>query len=134
MHARQRFAEIDSYQVIKVCVAAFAVWLRLARGRQLTTLGHQLLTYVQKRADRCCKPTEVADRGGGSARSDHANGHHPFGRRYFPEDDQAWFAIDWMGTEHALNVLAYQRHSLHEMTVTAVTAADCVAVPWSCTK
>src|SRR5262249_3686590 len=32
-----------------------------------------------------------------------------------PEDDRTWFATDWMDTEYAQNVLAYQRHSLPAM-------------------
>ena len=36
----------------------------------------------------------------------------PAGRRGNPDDDQAWFATDWMDTERAQNILAYQRHSL----------------------
>ena len=36
----------------------------------------------------------------------------PAGRPGDPEDDQAWFATDWMDTEHAQDVLGYQRHSL----------------------
>jgi nucleoside-diphosphate-sugar epimerase len=36
----------------------------------------------------------------------------PAGRPGNPHDDQAWFATDWMDTECAQNVLAYQRHSL----------------------
>jgi nucleoside-diphosphate-sugar epimerase len=39
----------------------------------------------------------------------------PAGRPGNPDDDQAWFATDWMDTEHAQNILAYQRHSLPEM-------------------
>jgi nucleoside-diphosphate-sugar epimerase len=39
----------------------------------------------------------------------------PAGRRGNPDDDQAWFATDWMDTEHAQNILAYQRHSLPAM-------------------
>jgi nucleoside-diphosphate-sugar epimerase len=39
----------------------------------------------------------------------------PAGRRGNPDDDQAWFATDWMDTERAQNVLAYQRHSLPVM-------------------
>jgi nucleoside-diphosphate-sugar epimerase len=39
----------------------------------------------------------------------------PAGRPGEPDDDQAWFATDWMDTEHAQNVLAYQRHSLPAM-------------------
>jgi nucleoside-diphosphate-sugar epimerase len=39
----------------------------------------------------------------------------PAGRHGDPQDDQAWFATDWMDTEHAQNVLAYQRHSLPAM-------------------
>jgi nucleoside-diphosphate-sugar epimerase len=39
----------------------------------------------------------------------------PAGRRGKPNDDQAWFATDWMDTEHAQNILAYQRHSLPAM-------------------
>jgi nucleoside-diphosphate-sugar epimerase len=39
----------------------------------------------------------------------------PTGRPGNPDDDQAWFATDWMDTEHAQKVLAYQRHSLPEM-------------------
>jgi len=39
----------------------------------------------------------------------------PAGRPGNPDDDQAWFATDWMDTEHAQNVLAYQRHSLPVM-------------------
>ena len=33
----------------------------------------------------------------------------PAGRPGNPDDDQAWFATDWMDTERAQNVLAYQR-------------------------
>jgi len=36
----------------------------------------------------------------------------PAGRRGDPEDDEAWFATDWMDTERAQNVLGYQHHSL----------------------
>ncbi len=36
----------------------------------------------------------------------------PTGRPGNPDDDEAWFATDWMDTEQAQNVLAYQRHSL----------------------
>jgi nucleoside-diphosphate-sugar epimerase len=39
----------------------------------------------------------------------------PAGRPGNPNDDQAWFATDWMDTERAQNVLAYQRHSLPSM-------------------
>jgi nucleoside-diphosphate-sugar epimerase len=39
----------------------------------------------------------------------------PAGRPGNPDDDQAWFATDWMDTEHAQNVLAYQSHSLPAM-------------------
>jgi hypothetical protein len=39
----------------------------------------------------------------------------PMGRPGDPHDDNAWFATDWMDTEHAQNILAYQRHSLPEM-------------------
>ena len=39
----------------------------------------------------------------------------PAGRPGNPDDDEAWFATDWMDTEHAQNVLAYQRHSLPAM-------------------
>jgi nucleoside-diphosphate-sugar epimerase len=39
----------------------------------------------------------------------------PAGRRGNPDDDQAWFATDWMDTEHGQNILAYQRHSLPAM-------------------
>jgi nucleoside-diphosphate-sugar epimerase len=39
----------------------------------------------------------------------------PAARRGDPEDDQAWFATDWMDTERAQKVLAYQRHSLPAM-------------------
>src|SRR5262249_36115145 len=39
----------------------------------------------------------------------------PAGRCGNPEDDQAWFATDWMDTERAQNVLSYQRHSLPAM-------------------
>jgi nucleoside-diphosphate-sugar epimerase len=39
----------------------------------------------------------------------------PIGRPGDPRDDNAWFATDWMDTEHAQNILAYQRHSLPEM-------------------
>ena len=39
----------------------------------------------------------------------------PVGRRGNPADDQAWFATDWMDTEHAQNILAYQRYSLPAM-------------------
>jgi nucleoside-diphosphate-sugar epimerase len=39
----------------------------------------------------------------------------PAGRRGNPGDDQAWFATDWMDTEHAQKVLAYQHHSLPAM-------------------
>jgi nucleoside-diphosphate-sugar epimerase len=37
----------------------------------------------------------------------------PAGRPGNPDDDQAWFATDWMDT--AQNILAYQRHSLPAM-------------------
>ncbi|HWT48108.1 MAG TPA: SDR family oxidoreductase, partial [Mycobacterium sp.] len=40
------------------------------------------------------------------------NGGLPAGRRGNPDDDQAWFATDWMDTAHAQSVLAYQHHSL----------------------
>jgi nucleoside-diphosphate-sugar epimerase len=36
----------------------------------------------------------------------------PAGRPGNPDYDQAWFATDWMDTEHAQKVLAYQHHSL----------------------
>jgi nucleoside-diphosphate-sugar epimerase len=39
----------------------------------------------------------------------------PAGRRGNPDDDQTWFATDWMDTEHSQNVLAYQHHSLPAM-------------------
>ena len=39
----------------------------------------------------------------------------PAGRPGDPDDDRAWFATDWMDTERAQNVLAYQRHSLPAM-------------------
>ncbi|OMC15367.1 NAD(P)-dependent oxidoreductase [Mycobacterium sp. SP-6446] len=39
----------------------------------------------------------------------------PAGRPGNPDDDRAWFATDWMDTEHAQNVLGYQRHSLPAM-------------------
>lgn len=39
----------------------------------------------------------------------------PAGRPGNPDDDRAWFATDWMDTERAQNVLAYQRHSLPAM-------------------
>lgn len=39
----------------------------------------------------------------------------PAGRPGNPDDDRAWFATDWMDTEHAQNVLDYQHHSLPAM-------------------
>ncbi len=36
----------------------------------------------------------------------------PAGRPGNPDDDQAWFATDWMDTEYAQDILAYQHHSL----------------------
>src|ERR1700757_1161162 len=39
----------------------------------------------------------------------------PAGRPGNLDDDRAWFATDWMDTERAQNVLAYQRHSLPAM-------------------
>jgi nucleoside-diphosphate-sugar epimerase len=39
----------------------------------------------------------------------------PAGRPGNPDDGRAWFATDWMDTERAQKVLAYQRHSLPEM-------------------
>jgi nucleoside-diphosphate-sugar epimerase len=39
----------------------------------------------------------------------------PAGRPGNPDDDRAWFATDWMDTERAQDVLAFQRHSLPEM-------------------
>jgi nucleoside-diphosphate-sugar epimerase len=39
----------------------------------------------------------------------------PAGQPGNPADDRAWFATDWMDTERAQNVLAYQRHSLPAM-------------------
>lgn len=39
----------------------------------------------------------------------------PSARPGNPDDDQAWFATDWMDTAHPQNVLAFQRHSLPAM-------------------
>jgi nucleoside-diphosphate-sugar epimerase len=43
------------------------------------------------------------------------SGGLPAGRPGNPDDDRAWFATDWMDTQSAQNVLAYQRHSLPAM-------------------
>ncbi|HTQ18375.1 NAD(P)-dependent oxidoreductase [Mycobacterium sp.] len=39
----------------------------------------------------------------------------PPGRPGDPDDDQTWYATDWMDTRHAQNVLDYQRHSFPDM-------------------
>jgi nucleoside-diphosphate-sugar epimerase len=39
----------------------------------------------------------------------------PPGRPGDPDDDRAWYATDWMDTERAQNVLAFQHHSLPDM-------------------
>jgi nucleoside-diphosphate-sugar epimerase len=44
-----------------------------------------------------------------------ARGGLPAGRPGDPDDDGSWFATDWMDTERAQDVLAYQHHSLPAM-------------------
>ncbi len=39
----------------------------------------------------------------------------PAGRRGDPDNDLAWYATDWMDTDRAQEVLAYQRHSMPDM-------------------
>jgi nucleoside-diphosphate-sugar epimerase len=75
------------------------------------TLAHQVREILLIGGDNSHRVTQ-ASLGSESAAAMGLAGGLPAGRRGDPEDDQAWFATDWMDTEHAQNVLAYQRHSL----------------------